>query len=129
MEWRRWNSVGEGRNKPAAERTVWEILLEMERFKYQAGEKYQGAVALVLGVAQAFKHVSLFVVWAWATHFNLPRKILRVLCGYLEHQRGVHFQGCVAEPLQTITPFSQGRSGAACSCVLCLQDALSEDHK
>ena len=27
------------------------------------------------------------VVWAWATHFGFPRKILRVLCGYFEHQR------------------------------------------
>ena len=26
-----------------AERTVWEILLEIERFKYQAGEQDQGA--------------------------------------------------------------------------------------
>ena len=25
------------------------------------------------------------------------------VCGYFEHQRGAHFEGCVAEPLQTIT--------------------------
>ena len=65
-----------------AQRTVWEILLEMERFKYRAGEDDLGAVALVLDLAKAFERVSLPVVWAWATHCSFARKILRVLCGY-----------------------------------------------
>ena len=38
-----------------------------------------GAVALVPDWAKAFGRVSLPVVWAWATHFSFPRKILRVL--------------------------------------------------
>ena len=70
-----------------AQRTVWVILLEMERFKH---------------LAKAFERVSLPVVRAWTTHFNLPRKLLLVLCGYFEHQRRVQFEGRVAEPLQTI---------------------------
>ena len=44
------------------------------------------------------------MVWACTTHFNFPRKTLRVLCGYFEHQRRVQCEGCVAEPLQTTTP-------------------------
>ena len=44
-------------------------------------EGEQGAVALVLDLAKALERVSLPVVWAWATHFSFPRKILRVLCG------------------------------------------------
>ena len=32
------------------------------------------------------------MVWAEATHFNFPRKILRVLCRYFEHQRRVQFE-------------------------------------
>ena len=52
------------------------MLLEMERFEYRAGEEDQGAVALVLYLAKAFERVSLPVVWAWATHFSFPRKIL-----------------------------------------------------
>ena len=52
----------------------------------RAGEDL-GAVALVLDLAKAFGRVSLPVVWAWATHFSCPRKILRVRCGYLEHQK------------------------------------------
>ena len=59
-----------------------EILLEMERFNGKAKEEDQGALALVLDLAKAFERVSLPVVWAWATHFSFPRKILRVLCGY-----------------------------------------------
>ena len=55
-------------------------------------KKEQGAVDLVLDLAKAFERVSLPVVWAWATHFNFPRKILRMLCGYLEHKRRVQFE-------------------------------------
>ena len=65
----------------------WEILMDMERFNGKAKEEDQGAVALDL--AKAFERVSLLVVWAWATHFSFPRKILRVLCGFFGHQRRV----------------------------------------
>ena len=82
----------DGRNGGAL-RTVWEILLEMEKFKCQAGEKDHGTVALVLDLAKAFERVSLPVAWIWATHFGFPRKILRVLCGYFEHQKRVQFEG------------------------------------
>ena len=88
--------------KRGAQQTVSEILLEMERFKKGAGEEDLGAVALVLDLATALERVSLLVVWAWATHFSFLRKILRVLCRYLEHERRVQFEGCAAEPLRTI---------------------------
>ena len=67
--------------------------MEMERFKYRAREEDQGAVALVLDPAKAFERASLPVVWAWA---QFSKKILRVLCGYFEHQRRVQFEGCAA---------------------------------
>ena len=44
-----------GRNG-GAERTVWEILLEMERFNYHAGEG-DPAEALVLDLANAFERL------------------------------------------------------------------------
>ena len=75
---------------------MWEVLMEMERFNRRAKAEDR-AVALVLDLAKAFERVSFLVVWAWATHFCFPRKILRVLCG--EHQRRVQFEGCAAEPL------------------------------
>ena len=96
-----WDAT-DGRNG-GAQQTVWEILMDMERFYGKAKEEDQGAVALVLDLAKALERVSLPVVWARATHFIFPRKILRVLCGYFEHQRRVQFEGCVAEPLQTIS--------------------------
>ena len=114
-----WDAT-DGRNG-GAQRTVREVLFAMEKYIYlciciyilyflmcseRAGKEDQGAAALVLDVAKAFERVSLFVVWAWATHFSFPRKILRVLCGYFEHQRRVQFGGCVAEPLRTITAIS-----------------------
>ena len=109
-----------------AQQTAWENLMEMERFNGKAKEEYQGAVALVLDLAKAFERVSLPVVWAWATHFSFPRKILRVLCGYFEHQRMVQFEGCAAEPPRTITASCQGPNGVACFLRIVLQDALSE---
>ena len=89
----------------------------MERFKYRAGEEELGAAALVLDLAK---------VWAWATLFSCPSKILRVLCGYFEHQRRVQFVGCVAEPLQTITAILPGSKWSCLLLRVVLQDALSE---
>ena len=99
-----WDAI-DGRNG-GAQRIVWEILMEVERFKYRASEKDLGAVALVFDLAKAFELVSFLVVWAWSTHFSVPKKIFRVLCGYFEHQRRVQFEGCVAE--QTITAILPG---------------------
>ena len=91
-----------------AQRTVWVVLMEMERFNVRSKAEDQGAVALVLDLAKAFERVSLPVVWAWTTNFCFPRKILRVLCGYFEHQRRVQFEGCAAEPLTTIMAIFAG---------------------
>ena len=100
-----------------AERTAWETLLD------------QGAIMLVLDLTEAFERVSLPVVWAWATHFNFPRMILRVPCGYFEHPRRVHFEWCVAEPFQTITGILLGSTWSCLLLRIVLQDALSEVMK
>ena len=113
-----WDATG-GRNG-GAERTVWVTLLEVEKSKYHAGERDQGAIALVLDLAKAFER------WAWATHFNFLRKILRVLCGYFEHQRRVQFESCVAEPFQTITAILPGSRWSFLLLCIVLQDALCE---
>ena len=103
--------------------------MEMERFDGRGKEEDQGAVALVLDLAKAFERVSLPVVWAWATHFSFPRKILRVLCGYVEHQRRVQFEGCAAEPLRTITAILPGSKWFFLLLRIVLHDALSEVMK
>ena len=120
--WQEGHRVGwdetDGRNG-GAERTAWETFLEMDIFEDRSGEKEKGVITPVLDLPTAFERVSLPVVWAWATHFDFPRKILRMLCGFVDHQRRVQFEGCVAEPLQTITAIFLGRSGVACSFALC----------
>ena len=93
----------------------------------KAKAQEQGAVAFDL--AKAFERVSLPVVWAWATHFSFPRKVLRVLCGYFEHQRRVQFEGCVAEPFQTITAILPGSKLSYLLLRIVLHDALSEVTK
>ena len=110
VEW----DAADGRNG-GAQRTVWEVLMEMERFNGKANAEDQGAVALILDLAKAFERVSLPAVWAWATHFSFPRNFLRVLCGYFEHQRRVQFEGCAAEPLTAITATLPGSKW---SCLL-----------
>ena len=52
-----WDAT-DGRNG-GAQRTAWEVLMEMERFKYRAGEEDLGTVALVLDLAKAFERVIL----------------------------------------------------------------------
>ena len=122
-----WDAT-DGRNG-GAQRTVLEMLMEMERFKYRAGEEDLGAVALVLYLARGSERVSLPVVWSRATHFSSPKKILRVLRGYCEHQRRVQFEGCVAEPLQTITAILPGSKWSCLLLLIVLLDALSEVAK
>ena len=55
---------------------VWEILMVMEPFKYQAKEDGQGALALVLDLAKAFERVNLPVVWASAMYIIFPKEDL-----------------------------------------------------
>ena len=84
---------------------------------------------MVLDLAKTCERVSIPVVLAWATHFKLPRKISRVLCGYFEHQRRVQFKGCAVEPLQTITATISGSKWSCLPLRIVLQDALSEVTK
>ena len=119
-----WDAA-DGRNG-GAQQTVWEVLLEMERFDGKAKAEDQGAVALVLNLAKPFERVSLPVVWVWATHFSFSRKISQVFCGYFEHQRRVRFEGCAAEPLRTITAILPGSKWSCLLLRIVLQDALSE---
>ena len=78
----------DGRNG-GGQQTVLEILLEMERFKYRAGEEELGVVDLLLGLGNALKFPKEDTASA-----------VRV---FFEHQRRVRFEGCAAETLQTIT--------------------------
>ena len=57
---------------------------------------------------------------------TFPRMILRVLCGNFEHQRRVQFEGCVAEPLHTITVILPGSKWSCLLLRIVLQDVLSE---
>ena len=41
----------------------------------------QRATTLMVDLIKEFVRVSSPVVWAWATHFHLSSRILRVLCG------------------------------------------------
>ena len=105
--------------------------MDMDRLNGKAKAEEQGAVALVLDLAKAFGRVSLPVVWAWATHFSFPRKILRVLCGYFEHQRRVQFEGCAAEPAahDHHCYFARVQVELLAFLRIVLQDAVSEVTK
>ena len=56
-------------------------------------------------------------------------RFLRVPFVYFEHQRRVQFEGCVAEPLQTITAILPGSKWSCLLSRIVLQDALSEVMK
>ena len=105
---------------------MWETLLEMERFRYQAGETYQGAIALVLDLAKSLRAGQSSGGLGLGDELELSKEDFVVLCGYFEHQRRVLFEGCVAEPLQTITAFLPGSKWSCLLLRLVLQDAMSE---
>ena len=93
-----WDAT-DGRNG-GAQRTVWEVLMEMERFNGIAKAEDQGVVASVLDLAKAFERVSLPCGPGPGRRTSASQeRILRVLCGYFEHQRRVQFEGSAAEPL------------------------------
>ena len=50
-------------------------------------------------------------------------------CVYVEHQRRVQFESCVAEPLQTITVILRGSKWSCLLLRIVLQDALSKVTK
>ena len=72
------------------------------------------------------------VVLLLETHVSgrkVDRRVLAVPCGYFEHQRRVQFDGCVAEPLQTITAIFPWSKWSCLLLRIVLQDALSEGMK
>ena len=80
----------------------------------------------MLDLVKASERVSLPVVSAWATHLSFSRKMFQVLCDHFEHQRSVQFEGCVAEPLRTITAILPGSKWSCLLLRVVLQGALSE---
>ena len=94
-----WDAT-DGRNG-GARQTVWEILMELERFNGKAKEEDQGALALVLDLAKAFEWVSLPCGVGLGDALQLPKEDLAGAVRILfEHQRRAQLEGCVVEPLQ-----------------------------
>ena len=113
-----WDAT-DGRNG-GAQRTAWEVLMEMEAFNGRAK-----AVALGAGPCEDIRASQPSCGLGLALH----QKILRVLCGYFEHQRRVQFEGCAAEPLTTITAILPGSKWSCLLLRIVLQDALGEVTK
>ena len=92
----------------------------------KAKEEDPGAVALVLDLAKPFERVRLCGL-GLGDAFQFPKEDL--LCGYFEHQRLVQFEGCVADPLQTMSAILPGSKWSCLLLRIVLQDALSEVTK
>ena len=95
-----WDAA-DGRNG-GAQQTVWEILMEMERFKYRAGEKTWEQWPWCWTWRRHSRESVCLVVWAWATHFSfLKEDVAGVVAS---STRGEYsFEGCLAEPVRAIT--------------------------
>ena len=109
-----------------AQRTVWEILMEKERFKRRAQEEDQGVVALVLD----WRRPSSGSVFLWCgpgLRTSVSQQRSRECCAvFHEHPRRVLFEGCVAEPLRTITAILPGSKWSRLLLRVVLQDPLGE---
>ena len=80
-------------------------------------------MTLVLDLVEECERVSLPVVSAWPTHFNVPRPIfLPVLCGHFKHRRWVQLEGvrCEADADHRGHPPGSKRSSSLESSGECL---------
>ena len=114
-----WDAT-DGRNG-GAQQSVWAMLLEMERCNGKAKEADQGALALVLDLANAFERVSLPVVWAWGNSLQLPKEDLASAVRVLRAP-----EACTVTIITAILP------GSKWSCLLLrsvLQNALNDVTK
>ena len=96
--------------------------MEKERLYGKAKQDDQGAVALVLDLAQAFERVSLLVVWAWATH---SRKILRC-CAVISSTRGEYSSKGAWRSRFRPSAILPGSKWSCLVLWIVLQDAISE---
>lgn len=83
----------------------------MEAFDLLRGKNpdlSDAAATFVVDLAQALQRVQLNVVWPWARYFDLPQRILRVLCGCFAHARRVLFENEVTDPMITVTAVLPG---------------------
>ena len=116
-------------SKGGAGRTAWEALLDMDKYIYDVEETEPRSSYFGCGSGRSLWEVQLRVVWAWAMHFGFPQRILRVLCGYVPHQRRVLFEGCAADSLPTITAILPGSKWSGLLQRIVMHDPMSEDQK
>ena len=95
----------------------------MRRFDYQAGEKDQGTIALVLDLAKTSERVSLPVVWAWA---SFPKRFC--VCSAVTSSIRGEFNLKDVQRIRSrpSRPFSVGRIWSCLLLRFVLQDTLSE---
>ena len=122
-----WDAT-DGRNG-GAQRTVWEVLMEMERLEWKGKSTRSRSCGLGPRPGEGIRASQPSSGLGLGDAFQLSRKMLRVLCGYFEHQRRVPFEGCAAEPLTTITAILPGSKWCCSHLRIVLQDALSEVTK
>ena len=99
-------ATGKRSLRNAANKKEWALraVCGEDRFDYRAGDTDRGAVTLVIDLAEALERVGLPVVWAWSDAFQFSQDDFA--CAV--HGYCVQIEGCVAEPLQSITAILPG---------------------
>ena len=95
------SNIGKG----GAERNAWEALLDMEKCNDNVEELDEGAVPLVVELAKAFeKGISKWCRLGQCTSASRNEFFGRSGKGTSSTSIGCFFEGCVADPLQTLEP-------------------------
>ena len=103
-----WDAT-DGRNG-GAQQTVWEFLMEMERFNGIAKEEDQGAVALVLDLAKS----------GLGRRISVSQERSCECFAVISSKRGGYSAKDVRQSRYGPSrPSCQGPSGVACFCALC----------
>ena len=108
---------------------MWETLQEMERFNDHAGERSSSG-SPGLGPGESFRADQSSSGVGVGDAFHLSHEdFCGCYAGTFEDQRRGRFEGCEADPLQTITAILPGSKWSCLLLRIVLQDALSDVTK
>ena len=122
-----WDAT-DGRNG-GFQRTVWEILLEMDRFNYQAREERSGSSTLGVEPSEGIRAGQSPCGVGLGAALQLSKKDLAGALWVLRAPETSAVRRMSVQPLRTITAILPGSTWSCLFLRIVLQDALSEVTK
>ena len=95
-----------------AEMAVWTQLLEAEGLQEGEGPEVRGRAAALLDLVKCFEKVRLHHVWRWGLYWEVPTRLLRMLCVCYSIGRRIQYKGSLSTEVSTVTAIVPGSAFA-----------------